>query len=163
MMGIPVRGKTVFILRRGRVWGRVIDPKHPFLRDHMATPVVWYRFVTPVLFCGRRRSPMRRERRWPRWMKKALHIGILKATERQWPRIWHADVSWPPPELNRLVTVYWFFSFWHYFDLVKQDKFVVSRRMHGENSLKFSLLMYPDHLQNWLHFGLGLLVSFLFP
>ena len=37
----------------------------------------------------------------------------------------------------------------------------ISRRTHGRNSLTFCMLMYPDHLQNWLDFGHGLLI-FLF-
>ena len=37
----------------------------------------------------------------------------------------------------------------------------ISRRTHGWNSLTFCMLMYPDHLQNWLDFGHGLLI-FLF-
>ena len=48
-------------------------------------------------------------------------------------------------------------SFW----LVTQVKFGVSRiffRTHGRNGLKFYMLMYPDHLLNWLHLGHGLLV-----
>ena len=34
----------------------------------------------------------------------------------------------------------------------------ISRRMHGGNGLKFCTLMYPDHLQNWLVYGHGLLI-----
>ena len=34
----------------------------------------------------------------------------------------------------------------------------VCRRMHGGNSLKFCMLMYCDHLQNWLVHGYGLLI-----
>ena len=29
------------------------------------------------------------------------------------------------------------------------------------NGLKFSMLLYPDHLQNWLDFGYGLLIFFI--
>ena len=34
----------------------------------------------------------------------------------------------------------------------------ICRRMHGENGLKFYMLMYLDHLQNWLVYGSGLLI-----
>ena len=46
---------------------------------------------------------------------------------------------------------------WH----VKQVKFGGSGiffRTHGRNGLKFDMLMYPDHLWNWLHSGHGLLI-----
>ena len=33
----------------------------------------------------------------------------------------------------------------------------ISRRTHGGNGLKFCMLMYLDHLQNWLVLGHGLL------
>ena len=56
------------------------------------TTVAWYRCTTPILSRGHRRSPppirkkfflnMGRERRWPRWIKKASHIGI----KRLWPK-----------------------------------------------------------------------------
>ena len=53
-----------------------------------------------------------------------------------------------------MIMVYWFYSFWWYFDLVKQVKFAVSGQvkfersgiMHWKNDLKFDMLMYPDHL-----------------
>ena len=34
----------------------------------------------------------------------------------------------------------------------------ISRRTHGGNGLKFCMLMYPDHLQNWLYYGYSLLI-----
>ena len=34
-------------------------------------------------------------------------------------------------------------------------------RMHGRNDLKFGVLLYPDHLQNWLDFGHSLLIFLL--
>ena len=35
----------------------------------------------------------------------------------------------------------------------------ISWRTHGGNSLKCCMLMYPDHLQDWLDFGHDLLIS----
>ena len=49
---------------------------------------------------------------------------------REWPEIWHGDVSWSTSKLFT-VTVYWFFKFWCYFDFVKQVKFGVSRHFSG--------------------------------
>ena len=36
----------------------------------------------------------------------------------------------------------------------------ISRKMHERNGLQFGMLMYPDHLQNWLDYGHGLLIFF---
>ena len=42
---------------------------------------------------------------------------------------------------------------------VRPERFPgICRRMHGGISLKFYMLMYLDHLQNWLVYGHGLLV-----
>ena len=42
---------------------------------------------------------------------------------------------------------------------VRQDRFPgICQRMHGGNGLKFCMLMYLDHLQNWLVYGHGLLI-----
>ena len=38
----------------------------------------------------------------------------------------------------------------------------ISWRPHGGNGLKFCMRMYPDHLQNWLDYGHGLLIFLLF-
>ena len=44
---------------------------------------------------------------------------------------------------------------------VRLERFpVICWRMHGGNGLKFCMLMYLGHLQNWLYYGRGLL-SFL--
>ena len=42
---------------------------------------------------------------------------------------------------------------------VRPERFPgISRRTHGGNGLKFHMLMYLDHLQNWLVYGRGLLI-----
>ena len=42
---------------------------------------------------------------------------------------------------------------------VRPERFPgISRRMHGGIDLKFYMLMYLDHLQNWLVYGHGLLI-----
>ena len=85
----------------------------------------------------------------------------------EWPQIWHVGVFWPPSEHIRFWSRYVDIPhFWRYFDLVKQVKFGGSGiffRTHGRNGLKFDMLMYPDHLWNWLYSGYGqlILVPFL--
>ena len=41
------------------------------------------------------------------------------------------------------------------------DRFSGISRTHGGNGLKFCMLMYPDHLQNWIDYGHGLLIFLL--
>ena len=42
---------------------------------------------------------------------------------------------------------------------VRPERFPgICRRMHGGNGLKFYMLMYLDHLQNWLVYGHGVLI-----
>ena len=42
---------------------------------------------------------------------------------------------------------------------IRSERFLgICRRTHGGNGLKFYMLMYVDHLQNWLDYGHGLLI-----
>ena len=42
---------------------------------------------------------------------------------------------------------------------VRSERFPgICRRTHGGNGLKCYILMYPDHFQNWLVYGHGLLI-----
>ena len=58
---------------------------------------------------------------WPKDMGQFWDLGISRRTyEREWPKMWHADVSLSPTELIK----FWSWSvdfppFWHHFDLVK--------------------------------------------
>ena len=46
---------------------------------------------------------------------------------------------------------------------VRPERFPgICRRMHGGNGLKFYMLMYLDHLQNWLVYDHGLLIFYNF-
>ena len=46
---------------------------------------------------------------------------------------------------------------------VRPDRFPgICRRTHGGNGLKFYMLMYLDHLQNWLVYGHSLLIFLIF-
>ena len=60
-----------------------------------------------------------------------------------------------------MATVCWFFLFWRFFDLVKRVKCGVSGH-YPENVQRkwpeFCTLMYLEHLQNWLVYGLGFLI-----
>ena len=80
----------------------------------------------------------------------------------EWPQIWHVGIFWPPSEQIRFWSRYVDIPhFWRYFDLMKQVKFGGSGiffTTHGRNGLKFDMLMYPDHLWNWLHSGHGQLI-----
>ena len=60
-----------------------------------------------------------------------------------------------------LATFCWLSSFWHNYALAKQIKFGISGiffRTHGRKGLKFDMLVYPDRLWEWLHFGHDLLI-----
>ena len=47
----------------------------------------------------------------------------------------------------------------HVLPSVRPERFPgICRRMHGGNGLKFYMLMYLDHLQNWLVYGHRLLI-----
>ena len=59
----------------------------------------------------------------------------------EWPDIWHADVSWPPPK--------------HHFDLVKQAGFRVYRIFFRLHLTWWCIL---KHSRNSLHFAHGLLI-----
>ena len=57
------------------------------------------------------------------------------------------------------------FLIWRRFDLLKQEKMWfpgIFVRTHGRNELNLNMLMYPEHLQNWLEFGHGLLIFLIF-
>ena len=46
---------------------------------------------------------------------------------------------------------------------VRQEMFPgISRKTHGENGLKFCMLIYPDYPQNWLDLGRALLILLIF-
>ena len=90
---------------------------------------------------------------------------ILENAWREWPEILHADVSWPPSELissgSRSVDFCNFgtiLTLWNGSNLGFPG---ISWRMHGGNGLKYGMLLYPDHIQNWLDYGYGLVI-FLF-
>ena len=71
--------------------------------------------------------------------------------------VWHADISWPPSELIRLwvhsvdfpaLALFWLSETGQ--SLGFRKFFFRSQRMNG---LKFAMLMYPDHIENWVVCG----------
>ena len=78
----------------------------------------------------------------------------------EWPDFWHAGVSWPPSELIR----FWSSSvdFPHFNGIWLCETGQISNiflKIQARNGLKFDMLMYPNHHQNWLDFGHGLSIS----
>ena len=97
---------------------------------------------------------------------KRVKFGVsghfLENAWREWPEILHADVSWPPSELissrSRSVDFCHFgtiLTWWNRSNLVFPG---ISWRTHWGNGLKYGVLLYPDHLQNWLDYGYGLVI-----
>ena len=87
------------------------------------------------------------------------------AISRRMSEILHADVSWP---LSELITLWVRSADFSYFGTILTQWngsnlwfLGISQRTHGGNSLKFCMLMYPDHFQNWLDFGHGLFIFLL--
>ena len=95
---------------------------------------------------------------------KRVKFGVsghfLDNTWREWPEMWYATVSWPPSELISL----WlrsgdFSNFgailtkWNGSNLGFPGIFW---KTHLGNGLKFCMLMYLDHFQNWLDYGYSL-------
>ena len=94
----------------------------------------------------------------PLWLSETGQIWVFghfpENAWRELPEIWYADVSWPPSELIRLWL--WSVDFSNFGTILTQWNvsnlgFVVSSwRTHRGNDLTFCMLMYPDHLKNWL-------------
>ena len=98
-------------------------------------------------------------------VKFGVSRHILENAWREWPEILHADVSCPPSELigseSRSVDFCNFGSIlteWNGSNLGFPG---ISWRMHGGNGLKYSMLLYPDHIQNWLDYGYSLIFLIL--
>ena len=93
-----------------------------------------------------------------------VSVHFSDNTWREWPAMLHADVFWPPSELicsrpgsvdfSNFGTI---LTSWNGSNLGFPS---ISWRTHEGNSLKFCMLMYLDHLQNWLIYG-HYLLSFL--
>ena len=100
---------------------------------------------------------------------KQVNLGVSRhfteSAWEVWPEFWHADVSRPPSELMRFWSQSVDFPFLE--PLLRSETGQIwgfcafFLRTHGRNDLNFGMLMYPDHLPNWLDFGCSLLI-FLF-
>ena len=86
---------------------------------------------------------------------------FLEKAWLEWPKIWHADVSWSPSELIRCHGLLSFpisAASW----LNEAGEIGGFQAFSWENAREewpeICMLMYPDHLQNWLDFSHGLLI-----
>ena len=97
---------------------------------------------------------------------KRVKFGVsgpfLENAWMEWPEILLADVSWPPSELvsfgSQSVNFCNFgtiLTLWSGSNLVFPG---ISWRTHGGNGLKYGMLLYPDHLQNWPDYGYSLVI-----
>ena len=93
---------------------------------------------------------------------KGVKFGVsghfLKNAWKKWPEILHAGVFWPPTDTIRLWS--WSVDFSNFGVILSESNGSnlgfsgISWRTHWGNGLKFCMLMYPDHLQNLLDYGL---------
>ena len=99
---------------------------------------------------------------------KQVKFGVsghfLENTWRKLREILHIDVSWPPLKLISsgsrsidycnfgTILTWWNGSNWGFPD--------ISWKTQGGNGLKFCMLMYLDHIQNWLVLGYGNFCNF---
>ena len=95
-------------------------------------------------------------------VRPSVRRGFQAFAWREWPEILRADVSWPPSELVVLWLQFVDFSYFKVI-LTKWNGSncgvpSISWRTHRGNDLKYYMQMYPDHLQNWLNHGHGLLI-----
>ena len=73
------------------------------------------------------------------------------------PKYHVSTCAWVRWSIWPTVTVLWQFRL-----SVRTERFPgVSQRTHGSSGLRFGVLMYPGHLQNWLDYGCGLLIFLL--
>ena len=113
---------------------------------------------------------------WTCWIRPCLlpiyftiwsNHGLWSIGRNERPDIWHAKCILATFRINyRLVTICWFSSLLVPFWLNEMVRFWVSSHFlgkHGRNGLKFGMLiMYADHLHNWLDYGHGLINFFNF-
>ena len=97
-----------------------------------------------------------------KWIKFGLSGHFLENAWRKWPEILQADLAWPLSEPISL----WLQSvdFSHFGAILTQWNGSnlgfprISWVTHRENGLKFCMLMYLDHFQNYFVLGYGLLI-----
>ena len=129
-------------------------PSHPYLA---LTGELWGGHLLwdigtriPVIYLGCTIYHCLQARGWNNLIKNLMTslIWVVEKYFIELIRFWSQSVDFP--HLGAI------------FDLVKQVKFGVYRdflyNAYGRNGLKFDVLMYSDHLSNWLHFGHGLLI-----
>ena len=81
----------------------------------------------------------------------------------EWSKIWHIAVPdhlWNWLYFGRVLLIFLILvAFWH---SETSPVCGIVLRTHGRSWLKFGMLIYPDHLQNWLDFVHGLLIFLIF-
>ena len=97
-----------------------------------------------------------------KWVKFGVSGHFPENAWREWPEILHADVSWPTSELVSLWSRSVDFQILALFWLSETGQIWGFRAFPAECmegiGLKYCMLMYLDHLQNWLVYGHGLLI-----
>ena len=132
------------------------------------TPLLWLffgtvgTFVAILLICSHTKPIATQEKRHPNlWTKVATRhcfVGPSIRPSEAWNTlVWPVLGSVGPPDQP-----------WPFYGMsvrpavcpsVRPERFPgICRRTHGENGLKFYMLMYLDHFQNWLVYGYGLLI-----
>ena len=94
-------------------------------------------------------------------VKFGVSVHFLENAWREWPEILHADVSWPPSDLWVLGHGLLIFVILVLFWLSETGQIWGFRAFPGEhwgNGLKYGMLLYPDHQQNWLDYGYDLVI-----
>ena len=82
---------------------------------------------------------------------------FLENAWEKWPEIWNVEVSLPHSKFIRLWS--WSVDFPHFgailtlWNRLNFGFLWIFFRIHGRNGIKFGMLMYPDQLWSWLHFG----------
>ena len=116
------------------------------------------------------------------WQKTDIHVWYLLATCKDKINMYdvtisvtyacvfcvisqitlHYSVLIYPDHLLELVTLCWFSLFWRHFDFNERGQICSFRPFSWEHmggmACKFDMLIYPHRIQNWLDFGLVLLI-----
>ena len=97
---------------------------------------------------------------------KRVKFGVsghfLENAWKEWPEILHTDVSLPLSELSSSWS--WSVDFSNFGTILTYRKGSnlgfpgISWGTHRGNGLKYGMLLYPDHLENWLDYGNGMVI-----
>ena len=132
----------------------VQSPKYPL------STCTWVRWsIRPTVTVLRHICPSVRPERFP-GNAEALCFRVVRLSVRpsvQSPKYPLSTCTWVRWSIRPTVTV-----LRHICPSVRPERFPgICQRTHGGNGLKFCMLMYRDHLQNWLDYGHGLSIFLL--